>query len=282
VKGTNSSDISYVGTTVHRIIPRVLFQLGDITRGDGRGGMLALPVGGQKPSARSTLPDESLSHQPISLPGLVCMANRGPNTNTSQFFITLSDCTHLASRYTPFGRVVDGLSTLSHIGAVAIDDHDRPVELVKVTACGEEAVVVAPSRDKEEIARLTEDAKRRAKAHASSIFGGGSSGGGGGDWEEPPSRGRSRTPVPSNSPKPRRHPRSASPRRHHRRYHRSHSQYRQRDDDPDREERIRRQEFEREREGRRTEPEVTFKGRGAMRYRERKRGGGGGEYGRLD
>jgi peptidyl-prolyl isomerase G (cyclophilin G) len=213
------------------------------------------------------------------------MANRGPNTNTSQFFITLSDCSQLTSKHTLFGRVIDGLSTLSRISTVAIDERDRPVEPIKVSACGEE-VVTAPTsahgQGKEEAARLTGDAKRRAKAHASSIFGGV----GGGEGEEPPSRGRSRTPVPSNSPKPRRHARSASPRRHHRRHHRSHSQYRQRprmrDDDPDGEERIRREEFEREREGRRAEPEVTFKGRGVMRYRERKLWGGGGEYGRLD
>jgi len=84
----------YDGCTFHRVLPGFVAQGGDPT-GTGTGG----------PGYR--LPDE-LSDRPFEA-GAVGMANAGPNTNGSQFFITLAPATHLNGRYTLFAEVEDGL-----------------------------------------------------------------------------------------------------------------------------------------------------------------------------
>ena len=85
------------GTTFHRVIPGFVAQGGDPT-GSGRGG----------PGYR--LPDE-LSEIPFDA-GIVGMANAGPNTNGSQFYIVLADAPHLTGRYTAFGRVSAGMDVV--------------------------------------------------------------------------------------------------------------------------------------------------------------------------
>ena len=84
----------YDGTSFHRVIPGFLAQAGDPI-GNGRGG----------PGYR--FPDE-ISETPF-VRGTVGMANAGPNTNGSQFYILLADAPQLAGRYSAFGRVVEGL-----------------------------------------------------------------------------------------------------------------------------------------------------------------------------
>jgi cyclophilin family peptidyl-prolyl cis-trans isomerase len=85
------------GTTFHRVLPGFVAQGGDPT-GSGRGG----------PGYR--LPDE-LSEIPFDA-GIVGMANAGPNTNGSQFYIVLADAPHLMGRYTAFGRVSAGMDVV--------------------------------------------------------------------------------------------------------------------------------------------------------------------------
>ena len=84
----------YDDTSFHRVIPGFLAQAGDPI-GNGRGG----------PGYR--FPDE-ISETPF-VRGTVGMANAGPNTNGSQFYILLAEAPQLAGRYTVFGRVTDGL-----------------------------------------------------------------------------------------------------------------------------------------------------------------------------
>jgi len=60
--------------------------------------------------------------------GVLSMANSGPNTNKSQFFITFRSCKHLDEKHTVFGRVVGGLETLSEIERIETDNKDKPIE----------------------------------------------------------------------------------------------------------------------------------------------------------
>lgn len=76
--------------------------------------------------------DTGSAHPPIR--GSLAMANAGPNTNGSQFFINLVDTDWLTGKHTVFGRVVKGMDVMDKIGAVKVDSGNKPVEDVKITS----------------------------------------------------------------------------------------------------------------------------------------------------
>lgn len=109
----------YNGIIFHRVIKGFMIQAG-CPQGMGTGGP------GYE-FANENHPE--LSHDSE---GIMAMANRGPNTNGSQFFITLGAASHLDGGYTIFGKVVKGIETIRNIGGVSTAPGDRPLEDVEI------------------------------------------------------------------------------------------------------------------------------------------------------
>jgi cyclophilin family peptidyl-prolyl cis-trans isomerase len=116
----------YNGVIFHRVIDNFMIQGGDPT-GTGRGGQ---SVWG-KP-----FEDEVNTGLKHDSEGILSMANAGPNTNGSQFFITLKDTPWLNGKHTVFGKVISGMDVVKAIGKTKTDQNDRPqsdIVMQKVT-----------------------------------------------------------------------------------------------------------------------------------------------------
>jgi peptidyl-prolyl cis-trans isomerase B (cyclophilin B) len=113
-----ASDGFYDGLTFHRVIPDFMVQAG-CPKGDGTGG------------PGYTFEDEANQHHVVR--GALAMANAGPNTNGSQFFIvTAPACPWLDGKHTVFGRVVEGLDVVDRISTSPADGRDRPREPITI------------------------------------------------------------------------------------------------------------------------------------------------------
>jgi peptidyl-prolyl cis-trans isomerase A (cyclophilin A) len=115
--GKERNEPLYDGTVFHRVIPGFMVQGGD-PAGTGTGG------------PGYNFEDEVKGGPSFTKPGYLAMANSGPNTNGSQFFITEAPTEWLTGKHTIFGEVIEGMDVVNEIARVPRDGRDKPKETV--------------------------------------------------------------------------------------------------------------------------------------------------------
>ena len=120
---TLAEDGFYDGLTFHRVIDGFMIQGGD-PNGNG--------TGGHSYKGEGTKLDDELAPELSHVRGAISMANSGPNTNGSQFFIVQSDSTFLDGGYSLFGQVYEGIDIVDEIASVETSSSDKPTEDVVI------------------------------------------------------------------------------------------------------------------------------------------------------
>ncbi|KAI2811289.1 anaphase promoting complex subunit cdc16 [Blomia tropicalis] len=137
--------LHYKNIIFHRVVRNFMIQSGDFSQGNGKGGESI--YGG-------TFPDESFDFK-HDKPFLLSMANRGKNTNGSQFFITLVPTPHLDGVHVVFGHVISGQDVIMKIANQAVDKNNKPLVEVRISNCGE-LIPQIKSKDKKKGKALDE------------------------------------------------------------------------------------------------------------------------------
>ncbi|CAH8617512.1 unnamed protein product [Schistosoma haematobium] len=122
---THKNNFGYKGSVFHRIIPGFMCQGGDFTNGDGTGGK---SIYGNK------FKDENFNHKHEAFS--LSMANAGPNTNGSQFFITTVPCSWLDGKHVVFGKVISGQDVVKKMESLG-STSGKPSKKIIIEDCGE-------------------------------------------------------------------------------------------------------------------------------------------------
>jgi len=133
IGSTTGKPLHFKGCPFHRVIKHFMIQGGDFSAQNGTGGQ---SIYGAK------FEDESFLHK-HDRPGLLSMANAGPGTNGSQFFITTVPTPHLDGKHVVFGEVIKGMNVVRTIESTATNSDNRPLEECVISNCG----VLNPGED---------------------------------------------------------------------------------------------------------------------------------------